>query len=753
MNTQLTSYDKHVEAVLKHKYELKGLIGKGGMANVYRGIQKGLERDVALKIIHPQFLNDEDLMARFRLEAKSAANLNHPNIVTIYDALEVDDVVLMAMEYLEGMDLAAKIKKDGKLTSADTAELMIPVAEALAYIHQKGVIHRDIKSSNIFLNGSRPMLTDFGIATLKEMREKLTLPGTVIGTPEYMSPEQANGKDIDHRSDIYSLGVVMYQCVAGTVPFKGDTPMSTIIKINQDRPPELNPHHTDARPWLKSIIFKCLEKNPADRFADALELYKALKQGIADPESLTLQNKDDKTIVLNRYEASETQSQVEKVQALLKRYHGTEEKSAKTRLLKEIEENHPDLQDLVQLEKERLQIISKAPSNFIEEEAKVCDYLISEMEKFKKLPTKYCENFIVAYEKLQPLQLQQIKEPSPVNKVYQQAKVAQNLNNGLKEMEDALTSSKPDMHFYQNVGKLLINLILNYKSLEIIDKEAENEISKAFKARVQEAESQYATKALTYINSMAEDKPTAQSLNLSWELGAFLKKAQSLVPKNFVKFKELSKQTDALLTSVLPQKIDLPDTNPKHTALKDRASSASKKHSQQQVSDHSSALFEEAVDYLRESFDKIVYNTHYQKLIRDAHSILSKEGTLRVSYKLFSPKVPNQVFQLISEQIEENIVFVKNMITKAKFDATPHEHYFIRNLNMLHKKEMNTLPDINLKSKEGPLQWDSLLKEFLVSTKNISSKKYGDFNELNKSIMEKLRPVFLYTVLKTAFKQ
>jgi len=249
------------------------------MANVYKAIQLGLDRDVAVKVIHPNLIYDQEAVKRFRLEAKSAARLNHPNIITIYDVDERESIVFICLEYLDGLDLAELIRQRKRLRTDELLDIIIPVSSALAEIHRKSLIHRDIKSSNIFITKlGRPVLMDFGIAALKESTTGITMPGTVIGTPEYMSPEQANGEVLGPESDIYSLGIVMYQCLSGVVPFTGDSPISTIIKISQGNVPVLDHHGLEVPEWLHNIILKCLAKNPQDRFRTAQDLMDSLAQ-------------------------------------------------------------------------------------------------------------------------------------------------------------------------------------------------------------------------------------------------------------------------------------------------------------------------------------------------------------------------------------------------------------------------------------------------------------------------------------------
>jgi serine/threonine protein kinase len=267
-----------VRQALASRYEIIEEIGRGGMATVYLAVQKNLQRAVALKVIHQNLVHDSEFVARFHREAQVCASLQHPNIVTVYDEGEVSGVHFMAMELIDGLDLHHIIRQQGKIDVKQTLAWTAPIALAIEYAHNRGIIHRDIKSSNILVsNNGHPVLMDFGIAHAAT-GTRLTQTGLVIGTPEYMSPEQAEGKTIDHRTDIYSLGIVMYECLTGHVPFKADNPLSIIMKVVNEAPvPPVNVNK-QIPPGLNDAILKAINKKPEDRFSMAAHLFEALNK-------------------------------------------------------------------------------------------------------------------------------------------------------------------------------------------------------------------------------------------------------------------------------------------------------------------------------------------------------------------------------------------------------------------------------------------------------------------------------------------
>lgn len=266
--------------VLGGRYEIHRRLARGGMAQVYLARDRSLDRPVAIKELVPEFATDPSFVERFRREAQAAANLAHPNIVGVYDWGTQDGTYFIVMEYIDGPSLSQVIRRDGPLHPRRAAELAGEVAGALGFAHSRGVVHRDVKPGNVLLTGSgQSKVTDFGIArALSSPDEDLTQAGSVMGTATYFSPEQAQGQPVDPRSDLYSLGVVLYEMVTGRAPFTGDTPLAIAYKHVQDQPAAPNTVIGDLPQGLNAIIMKLLSKRPDDRYASAEELRMDLRR-------------------------------------------------------------------------------------------------------------------------------------------------------------------------------------------------------------------------------------------------------------------------------------------------------------------------------------------------------------------------------------------------------------------------------------------------------------------------------------------
>jgi len=264
-------------------YQIVAPLGEGGMAAVYKAYQPGMERYVALKVLPRSYADDPQFLARFQREAKLLAQLQHPHILPVFDFGQAESYTYIVMPFIQSGTLTDQLK-GSPISLPRIRQVITQVGEALAYAHGRGLIHRDIKPSNILIDESgNCLLTDFGLARMVEDSVNLTSTGTIMGTPAYMSPEQGSGQKIDARSDIYSLGVVLFEMATGRVPYRAETPIAVVFKHVQDPLPPARSINPDLPESIELVILKSLAKNPEDRYQTAGDLVRAI-QG-ATPES------------------------------------------------------------------------------------------------------------------------------------------------------------------------------------------------------------------------------------------------------------------------------------------------------------------------------------------------------------------------------------------------------------------------------------------------------------------------------------
>ncbi|MEO6990810.1 MAG: Stk1 family PASTA domain-containing Ser/Thr kinase [Candidatus Baltobacteraceae bacterium] len=275
-----------IERILSERYRLDRKLGEGGMAIVYGGTDTLLRRRVAIKVLRPQFAADGEFVRRFYHEAEAVAKLAYPNIVSVYDVGRQDDTYYIVMELVDGATLAEIIDHDGRLPETVAIDFAEQICRGLAYAHRQGILHRDIKPANILITKDDVVkLSDFGIArAVTTQTMTMTVPGMVMGSVYYLSPEQAQGHELGAPSDLYSLGVVMYQMLVGRLPYTGESPITVALKHVSSPPPAIEVSDGSVSPALAAIVRRLLQKAPEDRYASATELAAALREAREHPQ-------------------------------------------------------------------------------------------------------------------------------------------------------------------------------------------------------------------------------------------------------------------------------------------------------------------------------------------------------------------------------------------------------------------------------------------------------------------------------------
>ena len=267
---------------INDRYEIIRSIGEGGMANVYLGYDTILDRNVAIKVLRGDLSNDEKFVRRFQREALSASSLAHPNIVEVYDVGEDNGLYYIVMEYIEGKTLKQLLKKRGTLTLSEAIDIMLQLTDGMAHAHDSYIIHRDLKPQNIMIKDDGQIkITDFGIAMALNSTQ-LTQTNSVMGSVHYLPPEQASGKGCTIKSDIYSMGIIFYELLSGSLPFKGDNAVEIALKHMRDPLPSLREENPAIPQSIENIIRKATAKNPKNRYDDARSMHEDLLTALDD---------------------------------------------------------------------------------------------------------------------------------------------------------------------------------------------------------------------------------------------------------------------------------------------------------------------------------------------------------------------------------------------------------------------------------------------------------------------------------------
>jgi serine/threonine-protein kinase len=268
------------------RYELEELVGSGGMSDVFRARDNQLDRRVAIKILHGRYAGDPEYLERFRSEARAVARLSHPNIVTVIDRGDDAGRQYIVFEHVDGENLKELVLRSGRLPVGRAVELALAVADGLAFAHQQGLVHRDVKPQNVLLSREGEVkVTDFGIARSLEVEHGVTQTGTVLGTGEYLAPEQASGKPVSPATDVYSLGVVLWEMLAGEVPFDGENFVAVALRHVNEPLPSLREVRPDVSPRLAAAVERALAKDPARRFPSMAALAEELRACLTEGEA------------------------------------------------------------------------------------------------------------------------------------------------------------------------------------------------------------------------------------------------------------------------------------------------------------------------------------------------------------------------------------------------------------------------------------------------------------------------------------
>ena len=283
------------------RYELEELVGTGGMSSVFRAHDTQLDRRVAVKILHEHYAADPEYLERFRREARAVARLSHPNIVTVIDRGEDGGRQFIVFEHVDGENLKELVTRTGRLPVRRALELALATADGLSFAHEQGLVHRDVKPQNVLLSREGDVkVTDFGIARSLDVEHGVTQTGTVLGTGEYLAPEQASGKPVSPATDVYSLGVVLWELLAGDLPFVGENFVAVALRHVNEPPPDLRGRRPDVSPRLAAAVERALAKDPAHRFPTMAAFARELRACLAELEGDIAPLPDDSELTLVR---------------------------------------------------------------------------------------------------------------------------------------------------------------------------------------------------------------------------------------------------------------------------------------------------------------------------------------------------------------------------------------------------------------------------------------------------------------------
>jgi eukaryotic-like serine/threonine-protein kinase len=285
--------------LIADRYELEELVGTGGMSSVFRAHDRQLERRVAIKILHQHYADDPEYLERFRREARAVARLSHPNIVTVIDRGDDDGRQYIVFEHVEGENLKELVLRTGRMSVRRALELALAVADGLSFAHDHGLVHRDVKPQNVLLSREGDVkVTDFGIARSLHVEHGVTQTGTVLGTGEYLAPEQASGKPVSPATDVYSLGVVLWELLAGDVPFVGENFVAVALRHVNEPPPSLRERRPDVSPRLEAAVDRAMAKDPARRFPSMNAFARELRACLAEAEGAAPPAQDNLELTL-----------------------------------------------------------------------------------------------------------------------------------------------------------------------------------------------------------------------------------------------------------------------------------------------------------------------------------------------------------------------------------------------------------------------------------------------------------------------